>query len=179
MTLCYLSISGAVYIFVSDFTPIKQTKKEIRIIIMRCALSHKTFLTIPLMTAFMGVTAQGRYVVTFQSSHTESYVHAYVSDAVDVMPQFPGGENELMNYINRERMYPREAYDKGISGRVQCSFVVAPDGSIHEVSVFRGVHPSLDREAIRIISNMPRWTPGSISGENVPVFYMLTIPFRR
>ncbi len=117
--------------------------------------------------------------MSFHSSYSASYVKAYVTDAVDEPPQFPGGDNELMNFINRERRYPRDAYDEGISGRVQCSFIIAPDGSVNEISVFRGVCPSLDREAMRIISNMPRWKPGMIDGEKVPVYYMLTIPFRR
>jgi len=142
-------------------------------------LVRKTIFTAPLLAACATVSAQDRYMVTFQSSYTETYVRAYVSDAVDVMPQYPGGETELINYINRERKYPRKAYRDGIEGRVQCSFIVAPDGTIHEVSVLKGVHPSLDREAVRIINNMPRWIPGAIAGESVPVYYMLTIPFRK
>ncbi len=147
---------------------------------MRFAFSPKTFLTVSLMIAGLSASkAQGRCVVTFQSYYSEGYVQAYVSDDVDVMPQFPGGDSELLNYINSHRRYPREAYDEGIEGRVQCSFIVTPEGLLREVTVFRGVHPSLDREAVRLIHSMPKWIPGRIGDERVPVYYMLTIPFRR
>lgn len=148
------------------------------ILFMKSALIFKPFLTILTLTAGLALAAQNRCVVSFHSSYSASYVKAFVVDAVDEPPQFPGGDTELMNYINSERRYPRDAYDAGISGRVQCSFVINTDGSINEISVFRGVCPSLDHEALRIIANMPKWKPGRIGDEKVPVFYMLTIPFR-
>lgn len=128
------------------------------------------------------MSAQIRRVVTHQTviegSMTIS-IEAFLSDAVDESPRFPGGESELIKFINNNRRYPIEAYNAGIEGRVLCSFIVAPDGSIVNPEIIRGVEESLNREALRIISRMPRWNAGKIDGINVPVYYILAIPFRR
>ncbi len=106
------------------------------------------------------------------------YMEVYEYDVVDYQPQFPGGDCALLKFINNERRYPSEAYDRRIEGRVLCSFVVNPDGSISHVSVMRGVEESLDREAVRIISNMPRWEAGRMGQQTVPVYCILPIAFR-
>ena len=103
----------------------------------------------------------------------------YEYDFVDVQPQFPGGERALMNYINQTREYPYHAYHNKIQGRVVCSFVVNIDGSISNVEVIKGVEESLNREAVRVISHMPKWKVGRIGGEVVPVHCILPIAFRR
>ena len=121
----------------------------------------------------VGVVNQAGEIVHFGT------LPQYVPEAVDEQPQFPGGDNALMRYINQERRYPREAYCAGIEGRVLCSFIVDSDGSVSNVEVLRGVDESLNREAVRIISGMPRWKAGTIDGGNVPVYYVLSIPFRR
>ena len=82
------------------------------------------------------------------------------------------------NYINHERKYPCDAYRSHIQGRVVCSFIVNTDGSVCNVSVIKGVHPSLDREAMRIVKNMPAWKPGRLGGEDVPVRCIIPIAFR-
>lgn len=105
-------------------------------------------------------------------------VDVYDYDCVDVQPSFPGGDAEMLRFINRERHYPRQAYDKRIQGRVLCSFVVNEDGTISHVSVLKGVEESLDREAVRIISRMPQWSAGEISKNPVPVYCILPIAFR-
>ncbi len=120
-----------------------------------------------------------RCKVTYYCRTTMTSVEAYVSDAVDIQPSFPGGETAMMKYINRERRYPRRAYEEGIEGRVLCGFIVNPDGDICNVEVIRGVEPSLDREAVRVIRNMPDWKAGSISDIAVPVYVILPIAFRR
>ena len=125
------------------------------------------------------VSAQSRCVITYQSMQSDIRVEAYVAEAVDVQPEFPGGENAMMRVINAERRYPREAYASGVEGRVMCSFIVSPDGTISNVEVLRGVDESLNREAVRIIRSMPRWHAGSVDGDKVPVYCLLTIPFRR
>ena len=85
----------------------------------------------------------------------------------------------MLRFINNERRYPAEAYHDGIQGRVLCSFVVSEDGSLTHISVIRGVEESLDREAVRIISEMPKWMAGEIDDTPVPVYCILPIPFRR
>ena len=103
----------------------------------------------------------------------------YEYDFVDVQPQFPVGERALMNYINQTREYPYHAYHNKIQGRVVCSFVVNIDGSISNVEVIKGVEESLNREAVRVISEMPKWKVGRIGGEVVPVHCILPIAFRQ
>lgn len=106
-------------------------------------------------------------------------VEVYDPDTVDNAPQFPGGDIAMMNFINRERVYPERAYQEGVQGRVRCSFVVNEDGNISHISVIKGVESSLDREAVRIISEMPVWNAGQIGNRTVPVYCIISIPFRK
>lgn len=116
-----------------------------------------------------GVTTDGCY----------AYKEVYEFDFVDDKPEFPGGSNKLIGFINDKRRYPANAYALGIEGRVMCSFVVNPDGSLSNIAVIKGVEPSLNREAMRIISQMPNWTPGKIDGHTVPVRVICAVPFRK
>lgn len=117
--------------------------------------------------------------VALESKHSrDCYVNVYESGFVDVPPQFPGDERGLMNYINQTRKYPYDAYKSKIQGRVVCSFIVDTDGSICNISVLRGVCPSIDREAVRIIKEMPAWKPGKLNGEDVPVHCIIPVAFR-
>lgn len=100
------------------------------------------------------------------------------TDVVEIMPCFPGGDAALMKFLNDNMVYPKVAEENGIQGRVICSFVVERDGSITEIEVIKSVDPSLDREAVRILSSMPRWQPGSQDGELVRVKYTTPITFR-
>jgi len=122
-----------------------------------------------------------RLKVSYYSRTATSTVtfEAYVADAVDERPEFPGGDNAMMSYINKVRRYPRQAYNLGIEGRVLCAFIVMPNGAISNIEVLRGVEESIDREAVRIIKNMPSWRAGRISGNAVPVYCIVPIPFRR
>ncbi|MDD2436402.1 MAG: TonB family protein [Massilibacteroides sp.] len=108
----------------------------------------------------------------------ESSKEGDVFTVVDEMPQFPGGDAELLKYVAQNVKYPVDAQKNGIQGRVICSFVVMKDGSIQNIRVVRGVSPSLDEEAIRVISVMPRWTPGKQRGKPVNVKYTVPITFR-
>lgn len=102
----------------------------------------------------------------------------YESDYVDVQPQFPGGDCALTNFINKTRHYPYNAYHKRIQGRVLCSFIVNSDGTVSHISVVRGVNDELNREAVRVISEMPKWHAGRHSGNSVAVRCLLPIAFR-
>lgn len=108
-----------------------------------------------------------------------AYMEVFEYDYVTDKPFFPGGDGELVEYINKTRQYPAEAYRKGIQGRVTCAFVVNTDGSVSHISVLRGVDPSLNQEAIRIFSKMPDWTPGKHDGHVVPVRVIWSVPFRK
>lgn len=97
---------------------------------------------------------------------------------VEEQPAFPGGNAAMMKFLSDNIRYPVIAQENGIQGRVICNFVVERDGSITDVQVVRGVDPSLDREAIRVIQQMPRWTPGKQRGSAVRVRFTLPVVFR-
>lgn len=97
---------------------------------------------------------------------------------VEKMPEFPGGQEALNRFLVRNIKYPLLAQENGIQGRVVCQFVVNSDGSIVDISVVRGVEESLDKEAIRVIKSMPKWTPGRQGGKSVRVKYTLPIRFK-
>ena len=97
---------------------------------------------------------------------------------VEKMPEFPGGQDALNRFLVRNIKYPLLAQENGIQGRVVCQFVVNSDGSIVDISVVRGVEESLDKEAIRVIQSMPKWTPGRQGGKSVRVKYTLPIRFK-
>ena len=97
---------------------------------------------------------------------------------VEEMPKFPGGDAELLKFIAKSIKYPVIAQENGIQGRVICAFVVNRDGSVVDAEVLRGVDPSLDKEALRVIGTMPKWTPGKQRGKPVRVKYTVPITFR-
>lgn len=107
------------------------------------------------------------------------FIEAFEYNCVDDKPCFPGGDSKLLEFINNNRVYPAEAYRRGIQGRVKCQFVVNPDGSISNVSLLRSVHTLLDNEAIRILNMMPNWTPGRVNGVAVPTRVVEVIKFRK
>ena len=88
---------------------------------------------------------------------------------VEDMPEFPGGEAALRQFIANEIKYPVIAQENGIQGRVYVTFVVNTDGSIADAKIARGVDPSLDKEALRVVSTLPRWKPGMQRGKAVRV----------
>ena len=97
---------------------------------------------------------------------------------VEQMPMYPGGDAALMGYLRDNIKYPTVAAENGVQGRVVVGFVVERDGSITDVNILRGVDPSLDREAMRVVKNMPRWTPGKQNGSAVRVKYQVPVSFR-
>ena len=98
--------------------------------------------------------------------------------AVEQMPQFPGGDAELMKYIQDHLKYPVIAAENGIQGRVIVRFVVSKTGEIQDVTVLRGVDSSLDKEAVRVIKSMPKWIPGKQNGNNVAVYFTVPVMFK-
>lgn len=139
-----------------------------------------------MLTALIGVSAGStacaqtyRVCAGVSPSGVKSYVEVYEYDFVTEKPSFPGGESKLMEFVNANRHYPKEAYRKGIQGRVSCSFVVNADGRVSNIGVVRSVNVLLNEEAMRIISKMPAWVPGKLCGQAVPVRVILTIPFRK
>lgn len=98
-----------------------------------------------------------------------------------VMPEFPGGMQELMSFITRNIQYPKEIAqgEAGVQGRVVVQFIVDKDGNIVNPKVVRGVDPYLDKEALRIVNSMPKWKPGELAdGTKVAVYYTIPVMFR-
>ena len=101
-----------------------------------------------------------------------------IFSVVQQMPEFPGGQTQLLKYLATRIKYPVEAQENGIQGRVSCSFVVDTDGTLKDIKVLRGVDPSLDREAVRVIREMPKWSPGVQNDMAVAVKYTVPVTFR-
>ena len=97
---------------------------------------------------------------------------------VQQMPEFPGGHTSLLKYLTTRIKYPIIAQENGIQGRVSCSFVVDTDGSLRNIKVTRGIDPSLDEEAVRVIREMPKWNPGIQNDMAVAVKYTVPVTFR-
>lgn len=138
------------------------------------------FKFILLIVTFLPLTVKSQVIRTIStvSNNGVSYIQIYEYNSVDANPEFPGGNGELMRFINKERKYPQEAYRHGVEGRVVCGFIVNVDGTLSNISVLKSVEESLDREALRIIASMPPWISGMLNEQPVPVFCTLVIPFR-
>lgn len=100
---------------------------------------------------------------------------------VDEMPKFKGKKDnnkEFREFINQEIKYPQEAIDKKIEGRVFVQFVIGKNGYIKDAKIARGVHPSIDQEALRVVYSSPKWKPGIKDGEPVDVMFTFPIEFK-
>ena len=101
-----------------------------------------------------------------------------VFEVVEVMPQFPGGQIAMLKYIMENIKYPKQIMEEGIQGRVTVSFIVEKDGRVSNVRLLRSVQPALDKEAIRVVKSMPKWTPGKQNGKPVRVRFNLPVMFK-
>ncbi len=104
----------------------------------------------------------------------EEVLNFYV---IENKPVFPGGEAAMFKYIQQNTKYPEIAKENGITGKVFVQFVIGKDGKVSDVEVIRGIDPYLDKEAVRVVSSMPKWTPGSQRGKPVKVSFQLPINF--
>ena len=122
-------------------------------------------------------TKYGAHIVF--PSQSEVMEQDAVFRSVEQMPQFPGGEAALMKYIDAHIRYPANAAKNNIQGHVIVQFVVNKDGSIGKVKVVRSVDKDLDKEAVRVVKSLPKFTPGRQNGQAVPVWYTLPVTFKR
>lgn len=137
-------------------------------------------LAAAMMAPAIAVSAQTvRISAGVSSDGRKCYREVFEYDYVSKKPTFPGGDTELVAFVNSHRRYPEEAYRRGIEGRVVCSFVVNADGAVSHIKVIKGVEPTLNEEAIRVLAQMPDWTPGRLDGRPVPVRVIWPVPFRR
>lgn len=96
----------------------------------------------------------------------------------DEMPKYPNGMQELMKFLQKNINYPEDCEKAGVQGRVIVQFVVDKEGNIIEPKVVRGIHESLDKEALRVIKMMPKWEPGKQDGKPVSVKHTVPIAFK-
>ena len=108
------------------------------------------------------------------SKNSENIIYSIA----ETPPEFIGGNDALWKYISKNVKYPKTAKKYEIQGKVLVQFLVSEDGSVTDVKITRGVEKSLDEEAIRVISSMPKWNPGTINGTPVKVKYPLPIVFK-
>ena len=101
-----------------------------------------------------------------------------IYDEVEEMPSFPGGQTAMMQWFDKKLKYPIIAKENDVQGSVLCTFVIERDGSITDVRVVRGVDPSLDKEAVRLLKAMPHWIPGKQNGLKVRVKCTLPVEFK-
>ncbi len=104
---------------------------------------------------------------------TEDHAQVFVEE----MPEFPGGQESMYKFIAQNMKYPQYAVESNIQGKVYVRFIVEADGRITNVNVVRGVHSSLDNEAIRVVQSMPDWKPGKQNGKPVRVHFTLPLNF--
>ena len=100
-----------------------------------------------------------------------------VYDVVEQMPEFPGGMPAMIEFLQTNLNYPKDAKKQNVGGRILVMFVVEADGSISNVRVAKKIFPSLDAEALRVVKAMPKWNPGKEKGKPVRVNFSLPIVF--
>lgn len=116
--------------------------------------------------------------VSVRVEHEEAPPEHTIFQITEVMPEFPGGQAALLSFLSKNIKYPAVAQENGAQGRVIVQFVVNRDGSVVDPVVLRSVDPSLDREALRVISAMPKWRPGIQRGRTVRVKYTVPVTFK-
>ena len=119
-------------------------------------------------------TSAREVMVTGYAQFTDNKVY----ESAEVMPEFPGGEVELLKFVAKRIKYPTEAQRKGAQGRVIVKFVVETNGSISNIHVVKGIDPLLDAEAIRVCTTMPTWAPARQEGKAVRCYYTIPVTFR-
>ena len=115
---------------------------------------------------------------SFMTSTAQTKKNNMVYDVVEVMPQYPGGQIAMLKYIMKNIKYPKQIMEEGIQGRVTVSFIVEKDGRVSNVRLLRSVQSALDKEAIRVVKSMPKWTPGKHNGKPVRVRFNLPVMFK-
>ena len=115
---------------------------------------------------------------SFMTSTAQTKKNDMVFDVVEVMPQFPGGQIAMLQYLMKNIKYPEQAMKEGIQGRVTVRFIVEKDGSISDVKPVLSVHPLLNKEAVRVVESMPKWSPGKHNGKPVRVRFNVPVMFK-
>lgn len=168
---------------------VSQLKKRITMINKKRTsgiLSFKYLLAFPIIALMLIGNAQNTFSqqkekvgiasLTENPTTSEDQLPPFVM--VEQMPQFPGGESAMMQYIGTNLKYPESAAKESIEGRVVLRFVVTKTGDIKDVSVIRSLDSRCDEEAMRVVRAMPKWTPGKQGGKDVDVYYTLPVLYK-
>jgi protein TonB len=115
--------------------------------------------------------------VLCQAQTKENKMKDGVYQKVEQMPEYPGGEQALMNDLISAIKYPEEARKNGIQGKVYVSFVIDEQGKVTNAKIERGVEPSLDKESLRVVNELKAWIPGKEKGKVVKVAYTIPINY--
>ena len=159
-------------------------------IIEKPAVEKPAATVIALPTDNVTITARTLPTGTFSASHTVSIIgdggygdigelepEDIIYEGVDVDPSFPGGNKEMMSFIQSKTQYPQIPREMGIQGIVYVGIIVNKDGSISEVTAKNDLHIDLEKEAKRVVGIMPNWIPGEQAGKPVRVRYVVPINF--
>jgi protein TonB len=130
----------------------------------------KKLILMSMMAVLCLMTANAQKTVVSQSKQN-------VYDVVEQMPEFPGGMPAMIEFLQTNLNYPKDAKKQNVGGRILVMFVVEADGSISNVRVAKKIFPSLDAEALRVVKAMPKWNPGKEKGKPVRVNFSLPIVF--
>lgn len=136
-----------------------------------------TFLSAALLLVFFACSSPDKKSETISENEINTEGEA-VFTAVETMPEYPGGMEALIDYLGSNIKYPEQAKKGGIEGKVFVNFIIEKDGSVGETKVLRGIGGGCDEEAVRVVSEMPDWTPGMQRGQTVRVSYNLPISFK-
>ena len=114
----------------------------------------------------------------FQKKSTSSSLkETTLGVPIEISPEYPGGFTEMMKFLAKNIVYPQEAKENGIQGKVYAEFVVRNDGSLSDIKIVRGIGELCDQEVIRVLKLMPKWTPGKQKGKKVHVRFTLPVKF--
>jgi TonB family protein len=142
-----------------------------------CHHRHKA-IDHPIVNEMPLPNADNYYYTPASSDKDVVSKNEHIFTVIEQMPQFPGGEEELMNFISTNLVYPGSALKDGIQGKVICRFVVTKTGRVESPEVVRSLDPACDKEAISVVKSLTRFIPGRQNGVNVSVWYVLPVVFK-
>ena len=125
-----------------------------------------------IILALLSFTSSG-----FSQGNEEQGEEELHKGRIEKQPQFPGGQAKLIEYLQDNLEYPKQAQENRIQGQVYVEFVIETDGKITNAKVVRGIGGGCNEETIRVVNSMPNWTPGNHKGKNVRVKYVLPVSF--
>ncbi|GAB3572559.1 energy transducer TonB [Hymenobacter daeguensis] len=144
---------------------------------------RRTLILISLLVAVAGGRAMAQVATADATAMQVEGGHATAAAptvyfTAEELPTFPGGDAALLKFLSSRLNYPAAALDRHLSGKVYLTFVVDPEGHLHDPHVVRGLGAGLDEEALRLVRLMPWWNPGKVHGQPVWVSVTMPIVFR-